>query len=243
MYSGVYLYSKGQKIEVHEPEVPLVVIMFRTEQEFQDFQRMPSGVVAYYSPITNYVVMYEQSRLSQMAPELALRQAISTIAHEGAHQILHNIGVQQRLSHWPMWICEGLAEYFAPTSTDSRLTWKGPGQLNELRLIQLDQYLRKRPPDSHGDLVADTVEAAQLTSTGYATAWALTYYLVQKQAPKFFGFLQEVSRIGPLEGGGRPDKHGHLAANREMFVRHFGNDMNALEDQVVLYLQKLLAKL
>ncbi len=68
MYSGVYLYAKGQKIEVHEPEVPLVVIMFRTEQEFQAFQRMPSGVVAYYSPITNYVVMYEQSRLSELAP-------------------------------------------------------------------------------------------------------------------------------------------------------------------------------
>jgi Protein of unknown function (DUF1570) len=242
MYSGVYLYAKGQKIDVHEPEVPLVVIMFRTEQEFQMFQRMPSGVVAYYSPITNFVVMYEQSRLSEMAPELALRQAISTIAHEGAHQILHNIGVQQRMSHWPMWLCEGLAEYFAPTTVGSRLKWKGPGELNELRLYQLDQYLRRRPPGTHGDLVTDTVEAAQLTATGYATAWALTHYLVQRQAPRFFGFLQEVSRIGPFEGGGRPDKYGHLAENRAMFVRYFGNDMDALEDQVVLHLQKLLAR-
>jgi hypothetical protein len=242
MYSGVYLYAKGQKIDVHEPEVPLVVIMFRTEQEFLQYQKMPSGVVAYYSPITNYVVMYEQSRLSELAPEIALRQAISVIAHEGAHQILHNIGVQQRMSNWPSWLCEGLADYFAPTSTDSRLTWNGPGQLNELRLYALDQYLRGRPPNMHGDLVADTVQAAQLTATGYATAWALTHYLVQKQATKFFGFLQEVSRIGPFQGGGRPDKHGHISENRDMFVRHFGKDMDALEDQVVLHMQKLLAR-
>ncbi len=171
-----------------------------------------------------------------------MRQAISTIAHEGAHQILHNIGVQQRMSHWPMWLCEGLAEYFAPTTTDSRLSWKGAGQLNELRLYQLDQYLRRRPPQTHGDLVADTVEAAQLTATGYATAWALTHYLVQKQAPRFFGFLQEVSRIGPFEGAHRADKHGHIAENRAMFVKYFGKDMDALEDQIVLHLQKLLAR-
>ncbi len=242
MFSGVFLYAKGQKIDVHQPDVPMVVIMFRTEQEFQEYQRMPTGVLAYYSPITNYVVMYEQSRLSQLAPELALRQAIATIAHEGAHQILHNIGVQQRMSRWPMWICEGLAEYFAPTSTDSRMQWKGAGQLNELRLFELDQYLRNRPPDAHGDLVSETIGAAMLTSTGYATAWALTHFLVQKQAPKFFSFLQEVSRIGPLEGGGEPDKDGQIPANRALFVKHFGGDMDGLEKAVIAHLQKLLGR-
>ena len=51
-------------------------------------------------------------------PDLAMQQAISTIAHEGAHQILHNIGVQQRLSVWPMWLSEGLAEYLRPDHRD-----------------------------------------------------------------------------------------------------------------------------
>lgn len=241
MFPGVFGYSKSQKIEVHEPEVPLVVIMFRTEQEFQAFQSMPRGVVAYYSPVSNFVVMYEESRLGKVAPEIAAAQAITTIAHEGVHQILHNIGVQQRLSHWPMWTCEGLAEYFAPTTTDKRMKWKGPGELNELRLAELDRYLRQRPADAHGDLVQQTIEAAQLGSLGYAAAWALNHFLIKRQPQKFFGYLQEVSKIGPLENSGKPDKDDRIPANRALFAKHFDDDMDRLETQVVEHLRKLLA--
>ena len=46
------------------------------------------GVVAYYDVLTNRVVICEESELWKVKPELAMRQAISTIAHEGAHQIL-----------------------------------------------------------------------------------------------------------------------------------------------------------
>ena len=108
--------------------------MFRTEAQFQRYRRMPPGVVAYYDTLSNHIVMYEESRLFRTAPELAIQQAISTIAHEGAHQILHNIGVQARLSKWPMWLTEGLAEYFAPTTFGRRMQWKGAGQVNDLRI-------------------------------------------------------------------------------------------------------------
>ena len=111
--------------------------------------------------------MYEQSKLAEVRPDLAVQQAISTIAHEGVHQILHNIGVQQRLSVWPMWLSEGLAEFFAPTTIGARLKWKGAGQVNDLRMFELEQYLKSnaaegaqrragraygagRPADLHG---------------------------------------------------------------------------------------------
>ena len=48
------------------------------------------------------------------------------------------IGVQQRLSTWPMWLNEGLAEFFSPTTTDRQLKWKGkrhPGRRSLKRLI------------------------------------------------------------------------------------------------------------
>jgi len=110
MFPGVVTYAKAQKIETHEPEVPLVALMFRTEEQFQGYQRAPPGVVAYYHTLSNRVVMYEETRLANIKKELAIQQSLATIAHEGAHQILHNIGVQQRLSIWPMWLSEGLAE-------------------------------------------------------------------------------------------------------------------------------------
>ena len=55
--------------------------------------------MAYYDVLSNRIVMYEETALWKIKPDLALQQALATIAHEGRHQILHNIGVQQRLSH------------------------------------------------------------------------------------------------------------------------------------------------
>ena len=149
MLPDVKNYVEQIKLKVQNPEFPLVVVMFRTQRDFQRYRRKQGGVVAnqdgvvaYYDPLSNRVVLYEQSPLAEVHPQLAVQLAISTIAHEGVHQILHNIGVQQRLSVWPLWLSEGLAEYFAPTSTDDRLQWKGAGKINDLRMFELDKYLQ-----------------------------------------------------------------------------------------------------
>ena len=201
MFAGLKTFAGAQKVPTHDPAVPLVVVMFKTDEEFQKYRRMPDGIVAYYHILCNRVFMYEQSRLAEVRPDLAIQQSISTIAHEGAHQILHNIGVQQRLSFWPMWLGEGLAEYLAPTSTGARLKWKGPGEVNDLRMFELEQYLKSdaaNEPD--GELIDHTVLAGRLTCTGYASAWALTHYLAKNRRAEFGELLRECSQLGPLEG-------------------------------------------
>ena len=114
MLSGVIAHCNAQGLEVHEPEIPLPVIMFHRAQQFEAFGA-PPGVLAYYEITTNRVILHEESMFSNLDQKLARQDLLSTIAHEGAHQILHNIGVQQRLSRWPMWLGEGIAEYLAPT--------------------------------------------------------------------------------------------------------------------------------
>lgn|SRR5487761_1585711 len=229
MYPALFAYCRRQKMPVHDPETPLVVIIFRTQDEFDKFHKMPDGVVAYYNGVTNYVVMYEQSKLLEIAPDLAVKQSISTIAHEGVHQVLHNIGVQQRLSNWPMWIGEGLPEYFAPT-TSKGARWKGVGKPNDLRMKELEDYLKQGP--GRNDLVRPTIEAEGLTSTGYAAAWALTHFLAERRKEKFFAYLTEVSRRGPLEKFTERQ-------NVELFDKYF-TDQRAISDaQLVQHLQKL----
>ncbi|MCA9162663.1 MAG: DUF1570 domain-containing protein [Planctomycetales bacterium] len=240
MFPGVVTYAQSQKIDVHPPETPLVVVMFRTEDEFQNYRRMPPGVIAYYDTLSNRVVMYEQSRLADVKPELALQQSLATIAHEGAHQILNNIGVQQRLSVWPMWLCEGLAEFFAPTSTDKRLKWKGAGQVNDLRMFELEQYIKgNTSPDNAGKMVEHTVLAGRLTSTGYATAWALTHYLAKNHRESFHEFVREISCTGPFEGGQLDARRGIVPEQLRAFQQHFGEDSAAIESRVVAHLKKL----
>lgn len=229
MYPGLYNYCRRQKLPVHTPEFPLVVVIFRTQEEFDRFYKMPPGVVAYYNTISNQVVMYEQSRLADMAPELAIKQSISTIAHEGAHQILHNIGVQQRLSRWPIWISEGLAEYFAPTETKKkRVRWKGVGLVNDLRMYELSNFLKKHGT-SNGCVLRELVEAETLNSLGYANSWALVNYLTRFRSDKFVGFLRAVAQLKPLQDVD-PD---------DLFRQHFGDDFMKLETAVIKYLNSL----
>ncbi len=245
---GLRAFAENQRIDAHSPEIPLVVVMFRTEQDFQNYRRLPDGVVAYYHTLSNRVFMYEESRLGQVRPDLALRQSISTIAHEGAHQILHNIGVQQRLSLWPMWLAEGLAEYLAPTSTGKNLTWKGTGQVNDMRMFELEQYLKSRAADEpSGEMIEQTVMAPRLTSTGYATSWALTHYLAKAKRVEFAAYLREVAQLGPFEGvspvpvpgasGSEP--RALVRENMDLFVKHFGDDLKEHERRLVLHLKNL----
>lgn len=239
MFGGLKLFASALKLETHEPATPLVVVMFKTDEEFQKHRRMPDGIVAYYHILSNRVFMYEQSRLAQVRPDLAIQQAISTIAHEGTHQILHNIGVQERLSFWPMWISEGLAEYLAPTSTGARLRWKGAGEINDLRMFELEQYVKSeaaKEPD--GQMIEQTVLAGRLSSTGYASAWSLTHYLAKQKRVEFNAYLREVSKLGPLEGAIEITPPGIVRSNRDLFIKHFGDDFVEIERRLILHLKK-----
>lgn len=240
MYPGVLAYAKRQKLPVVESEIPLVVLMFRTEEEFQAYHPMPPGVVAYYSGVSNHVVMYEQSKLIEVAPELAVKQSISTISHEGVHQILHNIGVQKRLSSWPIWISEGLPEYFSATSTGERLRWKGIGQVNDMRMYEIDRYLKIRPVDAKGDFVDQVVQATRLSSLGYAKSWALTSFLAERRQEQFFAYLAEVSKSNPLEESAAASASAQLGDPNQLkvFEKHFG-DTAKLEAELLKYLKKL----
>ncbi|MGC3971495.1 MAG: DUF1570 domain-containing protein [Pirellulales bacterium] len=239
LYPGVINYCKQRKLPTEEPEYPLVVVMFRTRQQWEDYMHgiyKDTGVAAFYNGATNRVLMYEQSDIGEEVPEYALKQIISTVAHEGVHQILQNIGVQQRLSRWPMWVSEGVPEYFAPTTVDKSMRWKGAGQVNDLQMKSIDGMLKEGPNLARAGTARTTAEAIvtadKLDADGYAWAWAFTHFLGEKKRDLFAKYLMEVSKIGPLE---RPKPEEHLRT----FVDTFGGDFQKLSGDLMLHLQKL----
>ncbi|HUE72648.1 MAG TPA: DUF1570 domain-containing protein, partial [Pirellulaceae bacterium] len=239
MFDGVTKQARGFGIQPHEPELPLVVVLFANKAKFQKYRKVPDDVTAYYHPLSNRVFLHEPVELGELSRELALSQAISTVAHEGAHQILHNIGVQQRLSAWPMWISEGLAEYYAPTTFGKNLTWKGPGRGNDLRMFELQRYLKNHADEpADGRMIERTVTAPVLSSTGYASAWGITHFLINKEKDRFRQYLQQVSRLGPLEGHAAAKGSPPVLENLELFQQHFGKDSADLEKRLVAYLKR-----
>lgn len=236
MYPAIRTYFKRSSVDVHEPEFPLVVIAFATEEDYQDYKRMPRGVIAYYSGLTNQVCLYEKSDLSRHAPEIALKNAISTIAHEGVHQILHNIGVQQRLSPWPMWISEGMAEFFAPTSVKQGGRWSGLGATNEIRMHEIDKDWRSGRKSSPGSVLQRVASAEQLTSLEYAYSWALIHMLAKRHRKELFACVRDCSERLPLEDVGVTDR---AAVSKKQFEKHFGGDYAALEQELGRHLKGL----
>ena len=241
MLPGIRKFSQNQKIPTSDPTVPMVVIMFATEHEFQAYRPVGRGVRAYYEPVSNRVVLYQGQQSSPgLKPQLALQQAISTIAHEGVHQILHNIGVQQRLSYWPMWISEGLAEYFAPTSVGKRMRWKGLGKINDLRMFELEQLIKSQPTEAAGKLLIEpTVTANRLSSNGYASAWAITHFLAQRRKSQFRAYLQTVSQLKPFQGISYNNDRERIGEHFTLFRAHFGENLNRLEAALTQHLKEL----
>src|SRR3989304_3103479 len=178
MFPGVVRRLRGWGLNLQRPAVPQVVVIMPNRAAFDAYAKSAPEISAYYNQLTNYVVLYEDQRLWEAAPDLAAKQAAYTIAHEGVHQLLHNTGVQKRLSRWPMWITEGVPEYFCPLKVNTRLVrqqdaelptrmlkWTDPGMVNDLRMHALLRINSKS-----GEVARNLVQADELDSDAYAAA-------------------------------------------------------------------------
>jgi hypothetical protein len=240
MYPGVKATLENWGLDVPAPAVPLVVIIMPSREAFDAYDKTDPGIAAYYNILTNYVVLYEDQKLWDAAPEFALKQGAYIVAHEGVHQILANAGIQQRMARWPMWICEGVPEYFCPLKVSSRLVqsrngnmptrtlkWTDPGMVNDLRM-----YALLRTSSAGGNVAKELVTASQLDSDGYALAWGLVHYLVNERPSEFRAYLKDVSQCEPLDPAQKA-LAGHVDP---LFVKHFGEDFSAIETGVQQHL-------
>jgi len=103
-------------LETKAPSFPLVAVIYRDERRFRSVGPADRDVQALYDPYSNRIVLFERSDQDRRAPELVTIWRRQSIAHEGVHQVLQNVGVQPRFAGWPNWLVEGLAEYFAPSA-------------------------------------------------------------------------------------------------------------------------------
>jgi Protein of unknown function (DUF1570) len=240
MLPGVVASLRGWGQTVSAPPVPLVVVIMPNRAAFSAYDRVPESMLAYYNTLTNFVVLYEDQRLWEAAPEYAAKQAAYTVAHESIHQLLHNTGVQQRLSNWPMWVSEGLPEYYCPLKINSKLVQKGnaelptrtirwtrPGMVNDLRMYDLLRIDAKS-----GDVVKKLVQSDRLDGEGYALAWGLVHYLANEEPKKFQAYLKELNQFEPLDPA-----HRKLAGRADpLFVKYFGDDFAAIEQSIQKHL-------
>jgi Protein of unknown function (DUF1570) len=242
LYQGLLEKLADWGLDVHEAEFPLVAVIYDTERAFRTHNRVAPEVQAFYHIHSNRIFFFEKSEKERANPEVAMIRQPQTIAHEGTHQILLNIGVQRRLAKWPIWLVEGLAEYWAPTITKKGAEWAGGGRVNALHMATIhdlkDQAELQRRYGGPGrrvprpPLVEELAKKTELTPTDYATAWALTHYLATKPFKEFIAYVKEMGEMSPTE---RPTPDDQLKA----FRNAFGSDLTKVDKAVAKHLAAL----
>ncbi len=244
--------KKKLKMELSEPEFPLVAIVFASKPEFARHVRRTLGdeasvddMIAYYNQMTNRVVMYDLTfdlhggdlddrRIKEILSRRAAIPMVATIIHEATHQLMHNRGLQTRMADRPLWINEGLAIYFEAPDLDNRKGWHHPGLVHYDRLIAFRDYLRtQRQPGSIESLVATDIRFHGETSlNAYAEAWALVHFLMRKYPKQMASYLKATAsmpRCKTIDGPARLTE----------FKKHFGDDLQKLDQQFLKYISRL----
>ena len=102
------VFARSAKATPQKPKFPLVLLIFETDEIFEDFATKETGgglsaenIAGFYSQLSNGLYI----RMSEC-------YTFATPLHEAIHQQCFNTGVMQRLAPLPKWFVEGMATGF-----------------------------------------------------------------------------------------------------------------------------------
>jgi hypothetical protein len=240
---------KKQGFDVHEPESPLAVLVFSDRNSYMRHAKAelgPNGgnAIGYYSLFTNRIVMYDLTGMQELRRQnsnrgtlhditLLLSQPaaeplVATIVHEATHQIAFNCGLQVRLVDNPAWLTEGLAMYFETPDLSSNRSWSGIGNVNYSRWNLYRQNANAGRERGVESLIAtdNRIKESRTAVDAYAASWAWTYFLMKWHPDEYAAYLKTMAAKPLLE----MDEPATRLAD---FRKHFGADLDALEEEFV----------
>ena len=226
-------YVRQRGIATRSLTFPLVAIVLPNRATFEQYikrtrDRVPSFAIAYYSPATNRVVMYDLT--GGKNSKMTWTNNAETIVHETAHQAAYNLGYHSRFGFTPVWMAEGFATMFeakgvwAPTSKTRKRDRLNHGLLN---------IYQKKLANSKGwvgDLVVSDRMFKSDAKKAYAGAWALSFYLCYNKPHQYFNYMKHTSKSKLLS---QPTPAQRLAT----FNAYFGNDLGLFEAKIKKYFE------
>ena len=229
-----YFTSRGMRPK--PPEFPLVAVVCYDRNHFARFAakdgvNIRGGTLGYYSPTTNRVLLYDTT-VGQPNADWTLNA--ETIIHEATHQTAFNTGIHSRLTAQPKWVAEGLASMFeAPGVWNSSVHRKLEDRINRYRLERFKNYVAtRRKPGALEQLVGSDRIFQYDSDAAYAEAWALSFYLAEREPRKYVQYLQTLAARQPLSD---------YPSTRRLqdFRQVFGNDLPMLEVHMLRFVETL----
>lgn len=252
LHKGFYNYWTKKGAVLHEPQFPLVALVFDSQEAFKEHTKAELGegfdtIIGYYSLKTNRVTMFDltgvegsrlggqrtaASRIQQILSRPGAERTVATIVHEATHQLAFNSGLQVRYADVPFWVSEGIAIYFETPDLDNAKGWRSIGAVNQYSLGNFRRYLASRPAGSLPELLTSDKRFRDpaAVSAAYAEAWALNYFLLRTRGEAYVKYLEALAKQTPLVDVSPETRI-------KQFQEFFGEDLNALEAEFLRHMR------
>jgi hypothetical protein len=252
LHAGFYNFWTTKGAELHEPEFPLVALVFKDQASYDQYARRdlgtpPASIFGYYSLTTNRMTTYDltgvegaagggpppaAARIQQILSQPRAERTVATLIHEATHQLAFNSGLQVRFTDMPFWVSEGLAIYFETPDLQNSKGWKKIGAVNRVNLAHFRKAAATRP--RLAALITDDklFRDAKTSADAYSTAWAFTYFLIRTRREAYVKYLHALASR-PLAVYPSADER------LKEFQQHFGSDLPALEAEFLRHMQQI----
>lgn len=252
VYADYWSFFSRRQFKLTQPEFPLVVIIFPTQEQFAAYARdedtpISSNLKGYYHRRSNRIALFAEGA----APTRAVSQSLvpggrpevlasvegdlrTTLIHEATHQLAYNTGLHSRMGDGPRWVSEGLAMLF---EEDSRRDDTGARDASERvhrsRYVWFMNYRQNRRPEPALEAFLSSDELFdEAPLDAYSEAWALSFYLIETRRADYARYLQTVAARDPLQFYTTADR---LADFRSCF----GKDVAYFDGQYLLFVDRL----
>lgn len=184
-------YAKLRSFPMREPKFPLVLLIFESEDDFDEYTLEATGatglsaanIAGFYTPITNWLAVRMSSCDSFEVP-----------LHEAIHQQMYN-RVLQRLAPVPKWFDEGIATGF---EGDGERITISPSKVNPRYSAQTQALSGrvnwKTVVENDGAFTADV-----LAGDAYTLAWCMHWLLANHHEAEYEKYVEELASRKPLE--------------------------------------------
>ncbi|MFG0263140.1 MAG: DUF1570 domain-containing protein [Novipirellula sp. JB048] len=233
-HRGFIAYMSKRGVQVRQGRFPMVAIVLPDSasmyEEFEKQNLDVPRVAGIYSNNSNRVITHDSGHFDLIA---------ATVRHEAAHQSAFNSGVHSRLNETPKWITEGIGQLFEPAAVTHRHT---AGQRRERVNRESLRILRSSYGDENQtgwnqaifDLISSDAmfDDEKQVQNAYAVAWAMMFYLAERQPQQFAAILDHTATRPPFARYGRHER-------RDDFERLIGVDAAEFSRRVGRFLDSL----
>ncbi len=237
LHRSMIHFFRTRGFNLQRPKFPLVGIVFYSRSQYLEYTQTmfkfnASAATGYYMPTTNRVYLYDATRGTRNS-SYARQENFATVMHETAHQTAFNTGIHVRSAATPRWVSEGLGCLFeAPGVYDSFHYKRRVDRINHGRLAKFQEAVKPTVREVIAASVTSDDPFKFDADRSYAAAWALTFYLSEREPTNYIRYLQTVAQHKPLEPY-RADQR-----VRE-FTTVFGKDFRTVGARVTRFFDEL----